>query len=417
VPAGSEITVGSTIDGTLQTGQPTATYTFAGEVGQTITIALRSSDFDSYLRLQDSTGHDLITDDDSGGGLDARIAVYTLPANDTYTVAVESYDSRYGAYTLTLTEAKVESIEYGQTISGSIETEGDSAIYRFHGSADDFITISLKSPDFDTYLNLADSTSTSLITNDDGGGSGTDSFIGPYRLPADGDYSITVSSYDSTAKGSYTLTLNHATLTPIAYGDTANATFGNGVSAVYYSFEGKNGDLVTVAVDSGESIDTSLLLNGPDGYQVAFDEDGGPGFDPEIYHQLLTQDGTYTLVLQAAVPGDSGSVSLSLKQSPAPSLDEGAQQVRLSSTVAADVVTFTGHAGETVRLTATTTSASSPSLTVTQAGTEIASGSGSIVSALTLEFKVPADGIVTVQLSDYSYTNIVYQVSVERVNR
>src|SRR5262249_12223969 len=155
----------------------------------------------------------------------------------------------------------------------------------------------------------------------------------PYTISDTGDYSITVSSYDTSATGRYTLTLNHATLTPIAYGDTVDATFDTNNSAQYYSFEGKSGDLVSVEVNSDGAIDPALLLNGPDGYQVIFDEDGGSGFDPEIYHQLLSQDGTYTLVLQAAVPGDSGNVSLTLTQSPAPSLDDGPKEVRLSSTV------------------------------------------------------------------------------------
>jgi uncharacterized protein YfaP (DUF2135 family) len=420
LPAGNEITIGSSVSGQLQTGQPTADYTFQGEIGEVVTISLVSSDFDSYLRLKDPSGYELTTDDDSAGGLDARIAAFTLPSNGTYTISVETFDSRYGAYTLSLSEAVIEQIEYGQTINGALANEGDTVNYRFHGAANDVITIRLASPDFDTNLSLSDSSGTSLVTNDDGGGGGTNSFIGPYTLTTDGDYSILVSSYDSTATGRYALTLNQAALTPIAYGDTVQASFSSTVSAYYYSFEGSSGDIVNVTVDSGSQLNTSLLLNGPDGYQVAFDDDSGSGFNPEIFHQVLSSEGTYTLVLENTVPGDSGQVSLSLTHSAAPSLDEGPQEIHLSSSVTTDVVTFSGHAGETVLLTAKVINgggSDSPSVTVTQSGADVASASGTTISGISLQFIVPADGPVNVEITDYGYSDgVSYRLSLERIS-
>ena len=53
-----------------------------------------------------------------------------------------------------------------------------------------------------------------------------------------------------------------------------------------------------------------------------------PGFDPEIYQQLLTTTGTYTVALQAVSPG-TGKVTLTLKHTPPPSLDEGPQTHQL----------------------------------------------------------------------------------------
>lgn len=421
VPDGSQIALGDTISGELRAGQTQATYTFQGEAGQPISISLISPDFDAYLRLQDSTGYDLITDDDGGSDLNARIAIYTLPSNGTYTVVVESYDGNSGSYTLSLSAAQTEAIAYGETVSGTLENGGDVVVYRFDGNEGDAVTIKLTSPDFDTQVSLSDAAGGGypLIENDDGGNDGTNSYIGPYALLADGTYLINVSSYDSAATGRYTLTLSSAALTPIAYDETVEANFGDGVSTIYYSFEGKNGDVINVSVEGG-GLDTALTLTGPDNYQIIFDDNGGSGVNPEIYRQLLTLDGIYTLTFQLNVIGDSGQAALTLSKSALRSLDDGPQEVRLSSEVYQDVVTFTGNAGETVRLTIdfqNPDGQSSPYLTVTQNGVTIAYGSGTTVSGLTIEFVVPEDGAVNVQIVDYSYRSDVARVSIERVEQ
>src|SRR5262249_17921184 len=52
---------------------PGVTYSIQFAGGKTYRIDLRSKDFDPYLRLEDAWGKELATDDDSGGGLNARI--------------------------------------------------------------------------------------------------------------------------------------------------------------------------------------------------------------------------------------------------------------------------------------------------------------------------------------------------------
>ena len=69
--------------------------------GQSYTIDLVSRDFDAYLRLEDSTGQELAKDDDSGGGLNARI-VFRAPKDDTYRIIATTFISGTGNYTLTV---------------------------------------------------------------------------------------------------------------------------------------------------------------------------------------------------------------------------------------------------------------------------------------------------------------------------
>src|SRR5579883_2938777 len=48
-------------------------YDLTLKAGRTYVIDMTSTDFDAFLRLEDSTGQELAKDDDGGGGLNARI--------------------------------------------------------------------------------------------------------------------------------------------------------------------------------------------------------------------------------------------------------------------------------------------------------------------------------------------------------
>jgi hypothetical protein len=68
--------------------------------GTTYTIDLRSTDFDSYLVLIGNTGTILAEDDDSSGGLDARITI-NAPYTGNYDIWVTTFGKgQQGNYTL-----------------------------------------------------------------------------------------------------------------------------------------------------------------------------------------------------------------------------------------------------------------------------------------------------------------------------
>jgi hypothetical protein len=79
-------------------------YVFRGRSGQQVVISMRSAAFDPYLALgtyrDGRTWQGLATDDDGGGGTDARIS-YTLPADGLYVIRANSVEvNEQGAYTL-----------------------------------------------------------------------------------------------------------------------------------------------------------------------------------------------------------------------------------------------------------------------------------------------------------------------------
>jgi plastocyanin/uncharacterized protein YdeI (BOF family) len=91
------------VRGNICTPEQRDTYVFDANAGSVVTIAMNreaNTGLDPFLELE---GPSLagITDDDSGGDLNARI-VYTLPANGRYTIVARSCCGTTGVYTLSV---------------------------------------------------------------------------------------------------------------------------------------------------------------------------------------------------------------------------------------------------------------------------------------------------------------------------
>lgn len=68
-------------------------YTFEGETGQSVTVNLSSSEFDTYLLLIDPEGQLLEQNDDAAqDDMNSSLTV-TLPSDGTYTVVSNGFDS------------------------------------------------------------------------------------------------------------------------------------------------------------------------------------------------------------------------------------------------------------------------------------------------------------------------------------
>lgn len=84
-------------------GGPCRVYNVRMVQGRTYVIDLRSGQFDSFLRLEDSAFRQMAQDDDSGGGLNARI-IFRCPRTDNYRVIATTFGPGQGAYTLSIRE-------------------------------------------------------------------------------------------------------------------------------------------------------------------------------------------------------------------------------------------------------------------------------------------------------------------------
>ncbi len=92
----------------VRKGSYSKVHTFKMLPGSTYTIDLESSDFDSYLRLEDPSGKQLAEDDDGAGMLNSRI-VFTPKVEGDYRIIVTTCDpEQSGRYRLSIYQAEAK---------------------------------------------------------------------------------------------------------------------------------------------------------------------------------------------------------------------------------------------------------------------------------------------------------------------
>jgi len=199
-------------------------YTFEGRRGQQVAIDMVSPEFDTYLILLAPDGSELAQDDDGSGSTNARI-VLTLPLDGTYTVVANSYrggeTGRYALRASTLDGRPSQPSAPSAPNNALVRHEGilvpgagtatlpDGSLYKeytFEGRTGQSVTMTLESPDFDTYLILLDARGNKLAENDDAGQGTTNSQL-TVRLPDSGVYRVLVNAYDRRGRGRYRLTI------------------------------------------------------------------------------------------------------------------------------------------------------------------------------------------------------------------
>ncbi|MEO0536417.1 MAG: trypsin-like peptidase domain-containing protein [Cyanobacteria bacterium P01_A01_bin.123] len=197
-------------------------YSFEGQAGQSITIDMVSSEFNPYLILLSPVGRSIEQDNDSGGNGNARVTIQ-LPDNGTYLVLANSYQAgETGNYQLRVTEAGNNTsstatnpsdtylLQEQGTLAEGDDRLGDDSLfdtYTFQGEAGQQVTVTMESPDFDTFLVLLDPSGQPIADNDDiVAGSNLNSQI-TITLPQSGAYRIIANSYDASGQGRYLLTV------------------------------------------------------------------------------------------------------------------------------------------------------------------------------------------------------------------
>lgn len=106
---GRVVRVGDSVTGRLTgaepvvyDGRPGLLWALDGQAGETVTIDLRSQDFDSYLYLVGPGLTVPLSDDDSAGDLDSRISL-SFPETGSYRVVVSALGAaESGSYTLSV---------------------------------------------------------------------------------------------------------------------------------------------------------------------------------------------------------------------------------------------------------------------------------------------------------------------------
>ena len=305
-------------------------------------------------------------------------------------------------------------IGYGDSVAGSLTADAGDSFYSFEATAGDFVDISLTADDnsFDTYMFLLDATGEEVESNDDGGDRLNSRILG-FEIPADGTYTIRATSFsyrDSTGTpvaGDFTLSLNSMILTPLEMNSSVVATLDSDVDSLYFSFDGTEGDVIDLIVDSDGTLDTKMTVIGPFGFRDNDNEDSAESVDPALFEYALSYTGTYLVVVEPQNPLASlqGDLTVILATAELMSLDGGEMVIQLGDNNDTNVFTFDGVAGETIALTMNviaSESYGSPTIEALQGEETIAAARNlNGVTSITFSFVVPVDGAVNVSVSGF----------------
>lgn len=187
-------------------------------------------------------------------------------------------------------------------VSDNLTVQDPSMTFKFEGVEGQVVTIGLVSYDFDSFVILRDDSGRELASNDDGGGT-LNSLIGPFELPYTGTYEVVASSYgyiffDEPTPGSFTLTVATTTITELVIGEPLEDSLSPAVPFNLYTFEGTEGDVVTISMESSH-FDAVLILQDEDGFDLFFNDDGGTETNSIIGPIILPYTGTYNVIAQS----------------------------------------------------------------------------------------------------------------------
>ncbi|MGQ9889894.1 MAG: PPC domain-containing protein [Aggregatilineales bacterium] len=220
--------LGDVVDGTITGDRFNCYYRFQASANDLVTVRMSRTggSLDPFLTIADDNLVTLATDDDGGGGQNARIDQFLVPADGVYYIIASRFEGQAGttagSYRLELQSLGnafdgvpegVARIGYGVTMTGNISDDAPEALYAFRGGAGDVITVTMNrgDGDLDPMVSLLDA-SRNVLARDDDGGPGQNARIERFTLPASGVYYIRAGRYDgaegnANTSGSYILVL------------------------------------------------------------------------------------------------------------------------------------------------------------------------------------------------------------------
>ncbi len=175
---------------------------------------------------------------------------------------------------------------------------------------------------------------------------------------------------------------------------------------------------MTLTVDSNGRLDTLLQVLTPKGYEFAFDDDSGAGFDAEISNLIFDRSGTYILAISTFDDTATGNGTITIARNPARALEDGAAIITLNDKAIRDLVVLDAEEDELLVLNLKKISGHVEDLfvTATVEGMEVMSYSTmGVPDQLPLAFIMPMSGHVVVTLEKFGFDDsISISVSLER---
>lgn len=219
---------GAAVEGALTESRSEQYYRFEARKDDIISVSMdrTGGNIDAFLVIADLQMTELAVNDDGGDGQNALIADFLVPADGSYYVIATRFERELGTttgpYRLRLTNqgnafdpipANVRRIDYGVSLTDTIDDVNTQVRYAFRGEAGDIITASMNQSDgdLDPFINILAADGVTVLISDDDGGGRPNARIDRYTLPETGIYYIEATRYNGVdnpnTRGGYILVL------------------------------------------------------------------------------------------------------------------------------------------------------------------------------------------------------------------
>ncbi|MCL4714269.1 MAG: pre-peptidase C-terminal domain-containing protein [Hyphomonadaceae bacterium] len=266
---------------------------------------------DPLLRVLDADGNELAMNDDDGRSLNSALDFFPRASGDVFVEARAYADAYTGLYALNVTAERMPTdrissdrstrgrIDLGQSIDGQLEFPTDTDWYRVRLTAGESYRFALNSsgdnPLSDPLLRVYDANGVEVAMDDDGG-DGLNSYL-EFTAPSSGAYFVEARGYSDNSVGGYTLSARagdtpgdaSTDLTLSADGDYREGVLSPAGDRDWFRIDLAEGQALRIGVDTAQTMDglgdPYLVLYGPDGAEVARDDDGGEGLNAFLEYQ------------------------------------------------------------------------------------------------------------------------------------
>ena len=198
--------------------------------------------------------------------------------------------------------AQATPLTYGQPFAGSIDSAGQTLEFTFNGTEGDTITISMKATmvGLDSYLELYDPGG-NFLTFDDDSGAGTDSLIGPFKLPTTGTYILTASSCcggNGTSTGPFELLVAPVQTSPLTLNESYSLELTDEQPIIFFSYTSAGEEILSLNTSRVEGT-TGVTINVQDSNGNMVNQGyAGVDFAGFIDPLFLSQPGDYQIIVQ-----------------------------------------------------------------------------------------------------------------------
>jgi len=232
---------------------------------------------------------------------DGNTSPLNLPTAPKANGVVVALIRKTGTYQISISPSLDSATEYSLGVTNGLRDwkaadasaelrVGDADYWSFEGTRGQILQLEGQAKQFDLFLDLISPSGDTIAMNDDGAG-GTNPLM-TTLLPDTGRYIVRAACFGNGGSGAYALKRSPSPIRALALGVKGEGSIGLGGTEIW-SLQGHAGQTILVSARSQE-FDTVLRIVGPDGVDVAANDDGGDGTD-SLVSIKLPLDGTYTV--------------------------------------------------------------------------------------------------------------------------